>query len=221
VRVSLDACPCCRPSIAAADENTIHVGWRTVLDGEIRDTVVASSSDGGATWAKPVRIANDGWRITGCPHSGPSLAVLGSRLYVAWHTVHDERSEVFLAWSDDAGRKFSTALPIAEGLLDANHPAIQAGEGKLGITLQPRSAATDQGWGKINTYYREWKDGQLTPLAQVGHASGSTSYPVLMYENPDHIFLAWTESGDDGQQIVLARGRTTAAQTSRSNVHAQ
>jgi hypothetical protein len=211
VRVALDACPCCRPSIAAADENTIHVGWRSVLEGDVRDTVIASSADGGATWGKAARIADDGWRINGCPHSGPSLAMLGARLFVAWHTVRNEKSEVYLAWSDDAGRKFSSPLPIAEGLLDPNHPAIVTADGRLGIVLQARPAASDQGWGKVNVWYREWRGGQLTPPVEAGHASGSASYPVLTYEQPDHVFLAWTESGDEGQQVVLARGRRSAA----------
>jgi hypothetical protein len=220
VRISLDACPCCRPSIAAADENHIYVGWRTVLDGEVRDTAVAASSDGGATWSKSVRVADDGWRITGCPHSGPSLAVLAGRVYVAWHTVRGNRNEVFLAWSDDGGAKFSSALPLAEGLLDANHPVVQAADGALGIALQGRSAAEEHGWGKVKAYYREFRDGRLTPLIDVGHAAGSASYPALMYESPDHVFLAWTEADEDGQQIVLARGRRTTAPALRSDADA-
>jgi BNR repeat protein len=222
VRVALDACPCCRPAIAVADENTIHVSLRAVFDNDVRDTVIATSADGGKTWAKPVRVAEDDWRINGCPHSGASLAVLGKRLYVAWHTVRERQSAVYLAWSDDAGKSFSRRLPLADGVLDANHPYLQAGAGKVGIVFQGRAAQTDGGWGKVNAYYREVSaDGHLSPLAVIGHAAGSASYPTLVYEQPDHVFVAWTEAGEETQKIVLARGRETAAVVSRSNDHAR
>ena len=208
VRVSLDVCPCCRPSIAAADDGTVHVGWRTVLDGDVRDTVIATSADGGKSWGKPVRIAEDDWRINGCPHSGASLAMLGNRLYAAWHTVRENRNEVYLAWSDDRGRTFSRRLPVADGVLDPNHPFVAAAGSRLGMVFQARPAQGSQGWGKVHVYYREMGgDRQLTPLVDVGHASGSASYPVLTYEQPDHVFIAWTEVAGEERRVVLARGR--------------
>ncbi len=222
VRASLDVCPCCRPSIAAADENTIHVSWRAVLDGDVRDTVVATSRDGGKTWGKPVRVAEDDWRINGCPHSGASTAMLGQRLLVAWHTVRDHASTVYLAWSDDGGKTFSKRLPVAEGVLDANHPYVQAAEGKAGIVFQGRRAQENQGWGNVNAYYREVNAaGQLSPLVLIGHAEGSASYPILTYEQPDHVFVAWTEATEDAHRVVLARGREIAAANARSAAHAR
>ena len=220
VRVSLDVCPCCRPSIATTDENTIHVSWRAVLDGDVRDTVVATSHDGGKTWGKPVRVAEDDWRINGCPHSGASLAMLGQRLFVAWHTVRDHASAVYLAWSDDAGKTFSKRLSVTDGVLDANHPYLQAAEGKVGVVFQGRRTQENQGWGKMNAWYREVNAaGQLSPLVLIGHAEGSVSYPTLIYEQPDHVFVAWTESTEDAIRVVLARGREMAAAASRSVGH--
>jgi hypothetical protein len=166
-------------------------------------------------------VAEDDWRINGCPHSGASLAMLGKRLFVAWYTVRDRQSAVYVAWSDDAGKTFSRRLPLAAGVLDPNHPYLQAAEGKLGVVFQGRAAQAGQSWGKINTYYREVSaSGQLSPLIVIGHAEGSASYPTLAYEQPDHVFTAWTESTGEGQHIVLARGREVAADSSRSNAHA-
>ncbi len=76
VRVALNVCPCCRPSIAVSDAKTLHIGWRGVRDGNLRDIFVATSTDGGATFSAETLVAPDNWQINGCPHSGPSLATL-------------------------------------------------------------------------------------------------------------------------------------------------
>src|SRR6185369_6718113 len=51
-----EACPCCRTNIATTDDGTLYLAWRQVYPGNIRDVVVAHSSDKGATWSEPVRV---------------------------------------------------------------------------------------------------------------------------------------------------------------------
>lgn len=41
----------------------------------------------------------------------------------------------------------------------------------------------------------------------VGHALGSSSYPVFAFEEPGRIYVAWTEPTKDGKVVVLSRGR--------------
>ena len=53
VRVASSVCQCCRPSLAFADSDTVYASWRGVSRGDVRDILVASSSDGGITWSKP------------------------------------------------------------------------------------------------------------------------------------------------------------------------
>jgi hypothetical protein len=142
VRVALNVCPCCRPSIAFTDAKTMHIGWRGVLNDDIRDIFVGTSTDGGATFSTPTRVAEDNWRINGCPHSGPSLATMRRKLFTAWRTVT--------------------------------------------------------------------QDGSLSPLQRLGHAVNSATYPTLLFERPDHLFVVWTEGAEDGQKVVMARGRLTA-----------
>ncbi len=211
VRVALNVCPCCRPSIAFSDARTVHIGWRGVLNGDIRDILVAVSTDGGATFSTPTRVAEDNWRINGCPHSGPSLATMGGKLFAAWRTVAGDRARVYIASSGDNGAQFSAKVEADTNLHDANHPQLLALEGAVGLVFQAREASVENGWGKFDVYFRQIeRDGSLSPHQRLGHAAGSATYPTLLLERPDHLFVAWTEGTEHGQKVVMARGRLTA-----------
>jgi hypothetical protein len=208
VRVALNVCPCCRPSIAFTDAKTMHVGWRGVINDDIRDIFVGASTDGGATFGAPTRVAEDNWRISGCPHSGPSLAAMGGKLFAAWRTVSGDRGRVYVASSGDNGARFSARVEADASLHDANHPQLLALEGSVGLVFQAREASDQNGWGKFDVYFRQIdQDGALSPSQRLGHAAGSATYPTLLFERPDHLFVAWTEGTEDGQKVVMARGR--------------
>jgi hypothetical protein len=51
-KIDDDTCVCCRTAVAIADDGTLYVAWRKVF-GEIRETVVARSLDGGLTFSNP------------------------------------------------------------------------------------------------------------------------------------------------------------------------
>lgn len=210
VRVAINGCPCCRVSIAFSDENTVHIGFREIFADNVRDVAVVTSTDGGKSWGTPVRVADDHWQIDGCPHSGPSLAVLGNRLFVSWFTVHEQeqQSYIFLAHSGDSGRTFSDRLWLSEGPVDANHPYIVAANDRILAVFQARDRDTNNGWGKVHVYLREVSaSGTMSRLMAVPNVGASASYPTLAFESPGHVFLAWTESNDSGSGVVFARGR--------------
>ena len=108
-KVDDNTCVCCRTSVAASDDGMVYVAWRKIFDGNVRETVVARSTDGGQTFAAPVVVGNDRWVYQACPHRPASLGVDRSgRLYVVWYTEGaDETPAVYLAYSDDRGRTFS------------------------------------------------------------------------------------------------------------------
>ena len=225
VRVVLNSCPCCRPSIAFGDHtaNTVYVGFRELFDGDVRDMAVATSTDGGKNWGNPVRVALDNWQINGCPHSGPSLAVLGNRLYVSWFTVHekDQQSYIFLAHSDDMGKSFTGQQSLSDGTLDANHPYLVPAKDKLFAVFQARDPQSNGGWGKIHAYVREVSaDGRLSRLVSVGSLGASASYPTMAFESPGHVYLAWAESAESNSNVVFARGRL-ATTLGLGGIHAE
>jgi hypothetical protein len=210
VRVATGVCPCCRPSLAFTDDNTVHVAYRKVYDNNVRDVAVVTSGDGGQTWGDPVRVAVDQWQINGCPHSGPSLATVGKRLFVSWFTVHDQeqQSYIYLAHSDDQGRSFSEREWLSEGTVDPNHPYLVSGNDRLFAVFQARDRVANGGWGKLRIYLREVDGtGRLSRLIAVGNLAASAAYPTLAFESPEKIFVAWTEENGSGPSVIVARGR--------------
>ena len=108
-KVDDNTCVCCRTSIATSADGLVYVAWRKIFDGNIRETVVSRSTDGGMTFSAPVVVGNDRWVYQACPHRPASLGVdrLG-RLYVVWYTEGaDETPAIYLAYSDDQGKTFS------------------------------------------------------------------------------------------------------------------
>jgi hypothetical protein len=121
-------------------------------------------------------------------------------------------------------------VAVDANLDDPNHPQLSRINDKLALVFQARpsivngeaNAPADQelSWSKLNVYFRQIDNtGALTPPQRISHANGSATYPALLYESPDHLFVTWTEGYDDGSQIVMARGRiaTSAPATSRSD----
>ena len=214
VRVATGVCPCCRPTLGFGRGGEIHVSWRHVFPRHVRDMVVATSSDGGAAFGEAVRVAEDGWKINGCPHSGASMASKGGRLYVTWYSDGDGSSPgIRLAWSEDGAKTFSDATIVSRETLDANHPALTlAGDGRLLLTFQGRDPVKLSGWNPAGPYLVEiGDDGHPgAPQAIPGHAK-SISYPTIAGGTVGRVYVAWTERGEKGQQIHLSRGRPSVA----------
>ena len=122
VVVDRDACPCCRTSLARAPDGTLFVAWRKIFAGDVRDVVVARSTDGGLTFGAPVRVHDDGWVYPGCPHAGPSVAVDSAGvLHVVWYTGATDRAGLYLAASRDGGVTFGPPQALNRGVAPVSH----------------------------------------------------------------------------------------------------
>jgi len=109
LKIDEPTCVCCRTSVATSQDGHVYIAWRKILPGKVRETVVASSSDGGQSFNEPVIVGNDQWVFAGCPHRPATLGVdsLG-RLYVSWYTEGpDDIPGVYFATSDDQGKTFT------------------------------------------------------------------------------------------------------------------
>jgi hypothetical protein len=116
VLVAEEACPCCRTSLAVTRNGEVALAWRAVRDVDLRDIVVARSTDGGATFSAPNTVHEDGWRLDGCPHAGPSIAYDGAgNLHAAWYTGREDSPGIYHAVSTDGGGSFGAATPLITG----------------------------------------------------------------------------------------------------------
>ena len=130
-------CYCCKTSLATGTDGSIVAAWRHVYPGNMRDIALAKSSDGGRTFAPPVRVSEDKWVLNGCPENGPAVAVdKTNAIHVVWPTlVQDsggtETLALFYATSRD-GQRFTKRAPT-EGV--PRHPQIAVGPaGRITVT---------------------------------------------------------------------------------------
>ncbi len=208
VRVAGSACPCCRVALLAEAGGRLWIAWRKVFVGDVRDIVVSTSSDGGRTFAPPVRVAADNWRIAGCPHSGPTIAVQDQRLFVAWMTEARGRSVVQVARSDDSGQTFQPALRVSDDIFDANHPTLsRSPDGHLLLSFEGRPPSGAQ-WSPVRPYVvRLLPSGQPAEPVSVPAGERSVTYPSIAAGTSGRLFVAWTEPGHPESRARLARGR--------------
>lgn len=206
IRVAKGVCPCCRPSFGFA-KNAVVVTWRGTEAGDMRDVMYARTENRGQTWSEPKLVARDGWKIKGCPHVGPNVTSLDGQIAVSWYSEGGSKPAIYVAESGDAGQTFRPKRLLSEGTHDPTHPLITAGEDRLGVVFQARDASRDQGWGKVGVYYRELLSGsRVSPLMRL-EGAGSVNYPSAALGLSGRVFVAWTETRDEGPVVVLARGR--------------
>jgi hypothetical protein len=205
ILIARHICPCCRPSIGFVGDRIV-VGFRMVESGDIRDMHVAMSSDKGRTWSAPTLVARDGWKINGCPHVGPSIAAVGSTLYVAWMTAASGEAVINVARSTDGGKTFSTVRGVSATTVGATHPMLAANPERAALVFEARPKAGHAGM-KARVYYREFfADGSMSELSSVSPGQADASYPSVSFDN-DAVLVSWTQSERAGMASYVTRGR--------------
>jgi hypothetical protein len=186
-----ESCPCCRVAIATGEGGRMFLAWRAVLPGNVRDIVVATSSDYGATWSSPVRVHDDGWVFEGCPHAGPSMVVdPAGTLHIAWWTGREGSSGAFYANSVDSARTFRPRLALGESHLTMPAHVQLAIDGR-GTVL----AAWDDGRDTLpRVMLRVSRDGgaSFSREVLVGEPGVASAFPVIALHDGDFT-IAWSE----------------------------
>ncbi len=160
-KVAVDVCPCCKTSLAVGADGTVYAGWRQVLPGNFRHIAVASSTDGGQKFSRPVIVSDDRWMLQGCPVSGPSLSVdAGGSLKVVWYAAGEANAPgLYFAESKDKAQSFSARQLVAEEGVRGT-PALAVGDSNSTIALWQNSNAAE------------------TKMAELGKAGAASSVAV-------------------------------------------
>jgi len=210
IKVADHVCECCRPNVSFGPNNEVLVFFRNIYPGSIRDMAVAVTRDGGNTFSAPVRIAEDNWKLEGCPDSGIALARSGNRIYAAWLTEASPSLDgVRLTWSDDAGKSWAPAVLASQTVLDANYPALSASDdGRVELIFQGRNPQKQAGWSTTSAFLVEIdKDGRLTLPAEVPGTATAVVRPTVAAGANGRVFTAWTATTDGKHTVVLSRAR--------------
>jgi hypothetical protein len=177
------------------------MAWRTVLPGDVRDIVIARSTDRGETWSEAVRPHADDWVFPGCPHAGPSLHVGDDgTVHIAWWTGKEGAAGAYYARST-AGSQFTAPVPL--GIADFSRPA----HVQMAVRGQTVVVTWDDGTIEVpRVVARTSSDGgstfgPATLLSPDGRAAG---YPVVAFSG-DRVVIAWSED-DPAQDAEHAHG---------------
>lgn len=204
------ACPCCRPMIAQAPDGSLWVAWRKTFEGNVRDIVVAHSTDRGQTFSPPTVVSHDGWVFDACPHRGPSIEFDGQgRLYIGWYTEgRDEQPRLFIATSDDQGATFSSPVAL--------HSATTSLPDNLHLAVHPDGQVVAV-WEEVTgvrkrVVMRLSEDRGRTFGPVLTLSSGSKAeHPTVAIHDSGKVAIGWTEHAFPHNKIMVQQGQLQRA----------
>jgi hypothetical protein len=200
------ACPCCRPTVATAPNGEVWVAWRKTFEGNVRDIVVARSSDKGRRFSEPILVSRDGWVFDACPHRGPSLAFdREGRLYVGWYTEGvDEQPRIYVATSDDYGKTFSNPVAL--------HTAPTSLPDHLRIGVHPDGLLVAV-WEEVTGVRKRvamrvsMDRGRSFGPRQILSDGSKAEHPTVAVHSNGAVAIGWTEHAFPNNKIVVQQGR--------------
>ncbi|MBT5028513.1 MAG: exo-alpha-sialidase [Nitrospinaceae bacterium] len=208
IKIAGDACPCCRPALTFDNSGNVYVAWRHVYKDQNRVVATSISKDKGLTWSEKTLVTEKGWKVNGCPHSGPSIEFQNGKLFVVWYSGSGNRATLQAGISEDEGKSFKYLGDVQGKVLDSNHPDIQMVDGEAWIIFQGRDSKSGDGWGNIRPWILKISsDGSFSEPEPIPFLGGSVAYPYLFVGSGGRIYGTWTEISDKGPQVILCRGR--------------
>ena len=207
-RVATDVCFCCKTGVATGPDGAVYVAWRHIYPPNLRDMAVARSTDGGRTFAPPVRVSEDGWALDGCPDDGPSIAAdARGVVHIAWPTLAPGGGAgkgIFYSYSTDGGRTFAPRVRLDDAAGAAAHPQLAIGGERVVVVW-------DQGGGQRRIHARtlssDPKAAGWTPILgqpSVLSAERPAVYPAVA-ATPTSTVVAWTEEAPTGSEVRVRR----------------
>lgn len=216
-------CPCCATATCFAPDGTLLVAFRNV-QGEYRDIAVARLRPGEATFEGPFPVTPNRWKFQGCPHDGPSLAVIGTELHVVWMDAHTGPARCYHAHAKLSDLQFETQPLHAAGPgTQGNAKLFPDAAGGLHVVFEqslgaePADSQTGKhqhGGPKIGVgpgraiHYAYLAPGQRSfgPVRVVAPKPGAfQSRPAVIGTTSGELWAAWNELDETGKAVVVTR----------------
>jgi hypothetical protein len=201
--VAAEVCFCCKTALATAGDR-VYAAWRHIYPGSVRDIAVARSTDNGVTFAAPVRLSDDNWKIEACPDDGPSMAAdTHGGIHIAWPTMvagDPPRKGIFyssLADGAAAGMTFGPRVRLDAGDADAAHPQIASDDhGNTAVVWDERDG------DRRRIVLRRVAGG--TAAAPERFEGVGAGYPAVAAAE-GHWIVVWLEQTPDGSSTIAGR----------------
>ncbi len=187
-------CDCCQTDSAVTTDGPVVV-YRNRTTDEIRDIYITRLQAG--TWSEGQPVADDGWRVPGCPVNGPAIDAHGRTTAVAWFTGHPT-PRVRAAMSTDSGVSFNPPVTISE----------QQVVGRVDIVLLNDQEAVitwlEDNPGRLLTR-RISLDGRLGAKVTIAHLAieRNAGFPRATLVN-GALAVAWTDVSEGLSQVRVS-----------------
>lgn len=188
-------CPCCQLTLAFGAED-VFIGYRRLYaDG--RDSTVARSGDGGASFEGDARLPFAKWEIDACPLKPTELAVDGQRVYAASYTGGEEPAGLYFSYSTDGGATFGGARQVHPQAPYSDAPALEVSPG--GAVHLVWQAKLD---GPRRLFVTQSSDGgqTLTAPVEIEAPPGNAANPATALGTDGTLYVAWEQ---DSQKIYV------------------
>jgi hypothetical protein len=196
----------------------LYIGWTEFHLG-FSQMLFARSTDGGATWSRPMRIST----VNGLPRDDNG-AVEGFDAAVAsdgtLYSVWQDGTHILLAISRDGGRSFEPSRPIL-GVPSMNFSITgylgRGGNGFPQIAIDPRS-------NRLFVTWSDFRNGEVDVFSATSTDGGATwSAPVKVNDDPihdgrDHLFQWLAVDPTSGDAYVIFKDRRGDANNERETV---
>jgi len=181
VKVADHSCECCRITATVDTDGAPLFLWRHVFEPNERDHALAKLKTDG-TPASFQRATFDSWKIDGCPHHGPSLAVAsdGTR-HAVWFNQKDGDGRVFygrLTANGVDGQRFV-------GGEKAAHADLVVAERRVAIAWKEFNGETTQLHAEVS------EDGGVSFKPRVLAATGGASDQARAIKRGNDLFVFW------------------------------
>ena len=219
-------CPCCPTSSVIGENGTAVVAYRNSVDG-YRDIWITQSKPNSDQFLPPRKLIAPRWEFKGCPHDGPTLALQGDHLYVAWMDAHSETQRIYLAQGPLSTELFEP-LEIAPQLAGSqSHPslAVDSEQTVHVVWDQCLEVATSESQTGNSSQHKGHRHGApaasgraimyaqrpvgakefSTPQAVDQAAGVFQSRPAIALGEEGEVYVSWNAFTETGKQTVVRR----------------
>jgi hypothetical protein len=206
--VNARVCECCQTAAAVTSDGVV-AAFRDRNEREIRDIFVTRLDRG--RWTSPQIVHADNWEVDTCPVNGPALSAKGRDLVAAWYSVTDDVGHAYVAFSHDAGNRWSAPIRVDEGQSVGYVDVELLDDGSAAATWVEFDDVAKRRHFKVR---RVQESGQMSsPIDVAGAGPGRVSGYPRVARTGDELVFAWPESAESeaapgsGQQVKTAVAR--------------
>ncbi len=213
-------CPCCPVAACFAPDGTLYVAFRNIADG-YRDIAVGVLKPGKANFEGPFPVVAPSWKFSGCPHDGPSLAILGDSIHVVWMDARSGPQRCYHARAKRADMVFKSEELHSLSVGTQGNAKLHAdAAGRLHVVWEESATAPPAGdaekhqhgpptltpgaGGRAIWHAVLGPDGRFSSAKTIAPRTGAfQTRPALTMTSSGRIFAAWNELDETGKAIVV------------------